>query len=98
MPDIFGILTNRTVRREFPGRCDVHEALAAKGDAVAIIMIHAQTGLLVAVEVVEEEILIRLVPACAFEQGRIELVLLLVGRDSPVDQGVDGAAQIGFAL
>lgn len=78
------------IRGELAGGGDVHEALAAKGDAVAVVMVHAQTGLFVAVEVVEDEILIRLMPACTFEQRRIELVLLFIGGNSPVDQGVDG--------
>ena len=79
MPDVFGILADGAVRGELAGGGDVHEALAAKGDAVAVVMAHAQTGLFVAVEVVEDEILIRLMPACTFEQGRIELLLGLVG-------------------
>ena len=74
MPDVFGILADGAVRGELAGGGDVHEALAAKGDAVAVVMVHAQTGLFVAVEVVEDEILIRLMPACTFEQRRICLL------------------------
>ena len=73
MPDLGGVLTDGAVRRELSGGRRVHQTFAAKCDAVAIVAVRAQARVLIGLEVVQAEIVIRAMPARAVEQRSMNL-------------------------
>ena len=98
LPDFLRVLPDRSVGREVTRRRDVHQALAAKLHAVAVVAVCLQSRLLVRGQVLEEEVVVRPVPACAIEQRRIELTQLGIRRNRAVHKRIDRTADARIAV
>ena len=96
LPKLGGVLLNGAVGRELAGARDVAQALEAKGSAVRVVRDGAQLGLDVVRLVVDEEVVVRLVPGGALGQARVELAEHARSPvvEGAVDQRFDDGAQV----
>ena len=88
VPYFLCVLAHGAVGGEHPRRGGVDEPLAAKGKPVSAVPQSPQTRLPVALEFIEDEVMIRLVPACSVQQRGVELPQLLIGLHRAVNEGV----------
>ena len=59
VPDFAGVFANRTIRAEFCAAGDIHQALSAKRDAVAIIAVDVFASLAERQKLMQHEIIVR---------------------------------------
>ncbi|MPM79276.1 hypothetical protein SDC9_126309 [bioreactor metagenome] len=100
MPYLVGIFTNRAVGAELCAGSNVHEALSAKGDAVAIIPVNVRTPLTKRQQLVQHKISVRLLPIIAEEQRTVQVCkrAAVVVAECAVDQRIHNAAHARFIV
>ena len=77
MPDLGGVLADGPVRGELAAGGHIHEAFAAKGQAVGIVPVGTELCLQVGVVVLQDEVVVRPVPGSAVQEGGEQLPLLV---------------------